>query len=294
MADPDLTLVICTRNRAERLRTCLEYVGGIESTRPWEVVVVDNASTDETQRVVEDAREGFPVPLRLLAEPVHGVSRARNRGWRSATGAIVSYTDDDCYPATDYVDRVLERFETEPSLGYLGGAVLPFDPDAATVTIVAGREPIEIRPGGFVTPGLMICANLAFRREVLEEIGGFDVVLGYGAGFLGEVDAVVEDVDAAARASAAGWRGRYDPEVVVHHHHGRKPGGPEIASLRRGYDVGRGAFFAKSALDGRMRKTYVVAWLRLTAGRLRRREDLRPVGGELRGALRYLRLRLAR
>ena len=188
------------------------------------MIVVDNASTDETPRVVEDAREGFLVPLRLLEEPVRGVSRARNLGWRSASAAIVAYTDDDCYPAPDYVDRVLERFEADPSLGYLGGAVLPYDPADATVTIVAGRDPIEIHPGGFVTPGLMICANLAFRCEVLEAIGGFDVVLGYGAGFLGEVDAVVEDVDAAARASAEGWRGRYDPDVVVHHHHGRKPG----------------------------------------------------------------------
>jgi hypothetical protein len=136
----------------------------------------------------------------------------------------------------------------------------------------------------------MICANLAFRREALEAVEGFDVVFGYGAGFLGEVDAVVEDVDAAARVSAEGWSGRYDPDIVVHHHHGRKPGA-DVQKLLRGYDVGRGAFYAKCALDRRMRKTYVGGWLRLTAGRITRRASLRPLAREARGAARYLRLR---
>jgi glycosyltransferase involved in cell wall biosynthesis len=290
MAGADVSIVICTRNRAEKLRACLEHVAEIATTRSWEVVVVDNGSTDDTRRVVGEAQGRSAVPLQVLEEPVPGVSRARNLGWRSSSGAIVAYIDDDCYPAIDYVDRVLDRFESEPSLGYLGGAVLPYDEDDARVTIVAGRAPIEIRPGGFVTPGLMICANLAFRREALAAVEGFDVVFGYGAGFLGEVDAVVEDVDAAARVSAEGWSGRYDPDIVVRHHHGRKPGA-DVQRLLRGYDVGRGAFYAKCALDRRMRKTYVGGWLRLTAGRIMRRASLRPLGWEARGAARYLRLR---
>ena len=139
----------------------------------------------------------------------------------------------------------------------------------------------------------MVCANLAFRRSVLEEIGGFDIVFGYGAHFAGDVDAVIEDLDAAARASAAGWAGAYDPDVVVRHHHGRKPG-PEIEKLRHGYDVGRGAFYGKAALDSSLRKTYLVGWARLTAGRVRRRESPRIVARELSGATRYLAKRLRR
>ncbi len=131
-----------------------------------------------------------------------------------------------------------------------------------------------------MTPGALISANLAFRREVLEAIGGFDIVFGYGAGFAGE------DVDAIARAAAAGWRGLYDPGLVVRHHH---PLGLRPRSAA--YDVGRGAFFAKCALDRRMRRKYLAGWLRLTAGRARRREDLRPFARELWGAVRYLALR---
>lgn len=291
MSELALSLVICTRDRAAQLERTLVEVAGIRTARQWEIVVVDNDSTDGTAEVVEAAQGSLGAPLRLVREPAEGVSRARNTGWQSASGGVVSYIDDDCYPAPDFVDRILGRFDEDAGLGFLGGAVLPYDEQDALVTIVAGRRPIEIQPRGFVTPGLMICANLAFRQEALEAIGGFDVVFGYGAHFPGGVDAVIEDLDAAARASAAGWRGRYDPDVIVRHHHRRKPG-PEVARLRRGYDVGRGAFYAKAALDSRLRKTYLVGWARLTAGRARRREDPRAVGRELAGAVRYLTTRL--
>ncbi len=289
---PALSLVICTRNRSDRLQQCLDAVAAIRSVQPWEVVVVDNGSTDDTALVVEEAAARFPVPLRLVPEPAPGVSRARNTGWQAASASVVAYTDDDCYPAEDYADVVLERFAADPRLGVLGGAVLPYDPADAPVTYVAVRDVVALAPGGFVTPGLLISANLAFRRAILEEIGGFDTVFGYGAGFAhGKADAVIEDVDAVARVLAAGWRGRYDPALVVQHHHRRRPG-PEVDAIRRGYDVGRGAFFAKCALDGRMRRKYLAGWLRLTAGRVQRREPLGPVARELWGAAYYLKARV--
>jgi len=278
-----LSLVICTRNRADALSGCLDAVAEIRSSRPWEVVVVDNAPIDST-RVVHDLA-AYPVAIRTIAEPVPGVARARNSGWRLAAGAIIAFTDDDCYPAPNLVDGILDRFEEDPGLGFLGGSVILHDPNDASVAVVAGQETVEIQPGGFVTPGCLISANLAFRREVLETIGGFDVAFGYDtAGFAGE------DVDAVARASAAGWRGRYDPALVVRHHHGRGPG-PDAEWTRRAYDIGRGAFFAKSALDPRMRRTYLAGWLRLTLARFKRRDDFRPVVRELWGAARYLWLR---
>src|SRR5262245_37079210 len=138
-----LSLVICTRNRARRLDRTLAAVTSIETSHPWEVVVVDNASTDETSQVVEQARGTSRIPLKLVHEPEEGVSRARNAGWRSASSDVVAYVDDDCYPAADYVDRVLECFENDRELGYLGGAVLPFDEKAARVTIVAETRPFE-------------------------------------------------------------------------------------------------------------------------------------------------------
>src|SRR5262245_3491648 len=100
---PALSLVICTRNRAHRLDRTLAAVASIETSHPWEVVVVDNASTDRTSQVVDQARTRSSIPMTLVHEAEPGVSRARNAGWRSASSDVVAYVDDDCYPARDYV-----------------------------------------------------------------------------------------------------------------------------------------------------------------------------------------------
>jgi glycosyltransferase involved in cell wall biosynthesis len=257
----------------------------MRSDRAWELVVVDNASRDETRSVIEAAERELPVPLIMVSEPVPGVTRARNSGWHAASGAIVAFTDDDCYPAPDLISVVLDRFDQEDGLGFLAGAVLPHDPTDARVAFVAGSEPIEIQPAGFVTPGLVLSANLAFRRSALEAIDGFDPFFEYTLGWAGE------DVDAAARVSGAGWIGRYDPSAVVYHHHGRKRGA-ELDRVRSAYDLGRGAFFAKCACDARLRRTYLAGWMRLTARRIRRRQGIRAIGRELRGAGGYLAHRL--
>jgi len=279
-----LSLVICTRNRAEQLRACLAAVAAIKSSRPWEVIVVDNGSSDRTQAVLEEARGALPVRMTVVLEPVPGIARARNRGWRAASGSIVAFTDDDCYPSTDFIDRIWECFDEAQEVGFVGGAVILHDLEDARVTTITRSERMDIRPGMFIAAGTLISANLALRRRVLEAIGGFDEAFAYGDGFSGG------DVDLVARASAAGWRGLYEPELIVRHHHGRKPG-PETNRVLRAYDLGRGAFYAKSALDPRMRRTYLAAWLTMTWGRIRRRQSLAPVVRELHGAARYLALR---
>jgi glycosyltransferase involved in cell wall biosynthesis len=284
-AKPSLSVIVCTRDRASRLRACLRAIAAIESSRPWEVIVVDNGSSDDTQAALEEARAVLPVPLTVVNEPVPGITRSRNRGWQAASGDVVVFTDDDCYPTPDFVERVAARFDRDAGLAFVGGAVHLHDPEDARLATVTRQALLDIHPGMFITAGTILSANLAFRRSVLEAIGGFDDVFAYGNGAGGG------DVDVVARAAASGWRGLYDPEIVVRHHHGRKPG-PDADRALHSYDIGRGVFYAKCALDGRMRRTYLAGWLVLTWGRVRRRESLRPVLRELRGALRYVRLRV--
>jgi GT2 family glycosyltransferase len=243
--------------------------------------VVDNGSGDETQAVLEDERSQLSVPVLVVTEPVPGITRARNRGWRSASAGIVAFTDDDCYPARDFVERILARFEDDPELGFLAGAVELHDSESARLGVSTRTDGLSLEPGMFVTPGTVLSASLAFRRRVLEAIGGFDPFFSHGGGPGGG------DADIAARAVAAGWRGAYDPAIRVRHDHRRKPG-PEADAVRRAYDLGRGAFYAKSALDPRMRRTYLAGWAVLSWGRARRSESLGPVLRELRGAIRYL------
>ena len=99
------------------------------------------------------------------------------------------------------LDRIVGCFE-EASLGFVGGRVLLFDPTDFPITIQELDHRVEIEPCAFVPAGLIHGANFAFRREVLEAIGGFDP--GFGAGTPGFA---CEDVDAVARAAAAGWWG---------------------------------------------------------------------------------------
>lgn len=276
-----LSVVVCTRSRAPQLRACLERIGRLSGTAPWELVVVDNGSTDETAAVLRQFRRVSPHLLTVVEEPRPGLGRARNRGWRAAAGELIAFTDDDCYPADDYLNQIVACFE-DPRLGFLGGRILLFDPTDLPITIQELDQRVEIDPKAFLRAGLIQGANFAFRREVLEAIGGFDDAFGAGTPF------ACEDVDALARAAALGWRGAYDPRPLVYHHHRRKTR-DEAMQLRRVYDAARGAYYMKSVIDSAMRGRYFRSWMRRIVAQ-RPRRTIR----ELRGALAYLRERRRR
>ena len=130
----DCSLVICTRNRATSLERCLAAVRRIRSALRWELVVVDNGSTDDTERVVEEHRARADHPVRYRREPEPGLARARNVGCRSARGEILVLTDDDCYPEPDFVDAVAATFDRH-SVGYIGARILLYDLDDAALTV---------------------------------------------------------------------------------------------------------------------------------------------------------------
>lgn len=237
----DLSLVVTTRNRAERLPDTLEQLSGIRSDRKWELILVDNGSTDETASVIAEFSNQAPVPVQSPFEPEPGLGRALNAGVRQARGAVVATTDDDCYPRSDYVDAVLSVFERH-QVGYMGGRVLLHDETDARVSVFEGEEPLLLPSGYFPYPGFVGGGNLAFRRTVFDQIGGFDPDLGVGTPF------PCEDIDFCARASAVGWHGGYFPEPTVYHAHGRQPG-QEEEQLGRSYARARGAYYAKTLLD---------------------------------------------
>ena len=119
-------------------------------------------------------------------------------------------------------------------------------------------------------------ANIAFRRSVLDKIGGFDPLFGTGSLFS------AEDLDAAARANLLGWRGAYRPEVVVSHHHGRKAA--DIPRLVKAYGIGIGAYHMKVLLQGHQ----ILWFLRsITQVRRRLRASVRSVLWEPVGAAMY-------
>jgi hypothetical protein len=252
-ASPDLSIVICTRNRADQLRGMLDSLLAMRTARSWEAVLVDNASTDGTADVIRAAIQAEP-RIRYFREERIGLGAARDRGWREARSALIALTDDDCYVAEDYVDAVVAAFEGRPDVGVVGGRILLFDPADARVTICERDYPLEIAPYSFVVAGEIKGANLSFRREALEAGGGFDPALGAGTRF------PCEDMDAIAAVLWAGFKGRYDPRPLVRHHHRRRL--PDVPRLMAGYDRGRGAYYAKFLLRPDSRRTFAAAWLK--------------------------------
>src|SRR5688500_3828860 len=118
------SIVIATHNRAGELRRTLSSLAAIVTSHAWEVIVVDNNSTDETRAVVEGAAASFPAPLRYAVAATPGRSAALNTGTRLARGEIIVTTDDDVRVDPDCLDcagRELDRLQCD----YIGGRVLP-------------------------------------------------------------------------------------------------------------------------------------------------------------------------
>jgi len=236
---------------------------------------VDNGSTDGTGERLTSFATRFPGQTRLLTEPQPGLGRARNRGWRAAQAPIIAFTDDDCYPEPDYLNRMRAVF-ADSSVGFAGGQTRLFDASDAPLTIY--DHPVEqtYPPKHFIVGGVIHGANMAFRRQALEDIAGFDDHLGAGTPF------AFEDVDAQLRALAAGWTGKYDPRALIFHHHGRKPG-TEVETVSRSYDTGRGGYYMKCILFMPHRWTCLRFWLRGV-----RTQPLDRTAREIRAAMSYL------
>jgi len=282
VSDPTLSIVLCTRNRADSLRRSLARYENIAADIGWELIVVDNGSADATSQVLQEFSTKTRIRVRLATEPRAGLSRARNAGWQCASGEIIAFTDDDCYPESGLVTQLWRNF-SESEIGYLGGRVLLYDPADFPITIQARHTRLDIAPRSFIPAGLIQGANMAVRREVLRAVGGFDEHLGAGTRFPSE------DVDFVSRVSAAGYPGAYDPRPVVFHHH-RRRAPKEVNALMRSYDFGRGAYYMKCLLDPSRRFSALKSWYWSIRGRLRHGSGMvrESTLHELRGASAYL------
>jgi glycosyltransferase involved in cell wall biosynthesis len=247
-----VSLVVNTRDRARVLDRALAAFDRLRCALPWEMVLVDNGSSDETPRLLEEFRARARVPCTVLVEPRRGSSCAKNTGWRKARGSIVCFTDDDCYPEPDFLDHMLAAF-AEPAIGFVAGRLLLYDPTDLPTGIKPEEQPLLYPPGYAFPPGELHGANFAFRRSVLEAIDGFDEMTGAGTPW------PFEDIDAVMRASLHGFAGRYDPRPTVYHHHRRRDP-RSLSRVQRGYARGRGAYFFKFLASGGPRLALLKRW----------------------------------
>lgn len=284
-SEPLISVVICTRNRAATLCEALSHYQLLIACEPFELVIVDNGSTDHTQEVIQSAQATWlPVIATICSQP--GLGRAREHGRQIASGDYLIFTDDDCYPDPGFVEAYRRVFSENPDVGFFGGRILLWDESDARVTIDYRTEPVAYSPHTLPHPGDLQGANIAIRRDVLDATGGFDMNFGAGTPF------PCEDIDLIARALMHGYSGLFHPCPVIFHHHRRKE--EHVPALRLSYAQGRGAYYMRYILDPQTRGIAARKWFwhlhsaALNALRMRKAELLRDPWVEVKSALRYL------
>lgn len=231
---PRVSVVVCSYNGARTIRDTLEGLTRLNYP-DYEVIVVDDGSKDATAAIAR----GYDV--RLISTPNRGLSNARNTGLEAATGEIVAYIDDDAWPDPDWLTYLAATFRTTPHAG-VGGPNLPPPGDGAVAACVANS------PGG---PNHVLLSdreaehipgcNMAFRRDALLAIGGFDPRFRVAG----------DDVDVCWRLQAAGGTLGFHPGAVVWHHRRN--------SVRAYWRQQRGYGHAESLLQGKWPSKYNAA-----------------------------------
>jgi glycosyltransferase involved in cell wall biosynthesis len=221
MRDLALSVVICTYNRAALLKSCLESL--VSLTEPeggYEIIVVLNNCTDESESVVECFAPGFS-ELVHLKEQRQGLSYARNAGIARARGRYIAFIDDDASADADWAVHIVAAFETrEPRPAAVGGMAVPVLPKGLTAPVWYD-DVLELRTWGEQARYLegdeaiygFYGMNMAFRRELFDRYGGFSTDFGLVGGRV----RMGEDTEFFVRISRHNEPLFYDPEIKVIH-----------------------------------------------------------------------------
>ena len=187
----NISVIVCTRNRGSVLDQCLQRFAWMEVPPglSWEIVVVDNNSTDNTESVVRGFAERSGLDVRYVCERKPGGSHAHNAGIAAARGKILAFTDDDCMVDKGWMGAVAKEFESDPGLAGIGGRVESFfdiRDKPVTITTCKERHLLSLSDE-FI--GIIHGCNMAFTRSVFDKIGTFDVRFGPGARIVAGEDA---------------------------------------------------------------------------------------------------------
>ncbi len=216
-----ITAILCTYNRCQSLAEALESAAALKvpEADEWEILVVDNNSTDKTREVVESFCRQYPGRFRYLFEPRQGKSRALNAGIHEAHSDILAFTDDDVTFDPGWLLNLTASLHKGDWAGAAGRILqqgtftpprwLSLEERYALAPIALfdlGTQPGDLTEAPFG-------ANMAFRKGMFEKYGGFRTDLGP------HPDSLIrsEDSEFSYRLLSAGERLRYEPTAVVYH-----------------------------------------------------------------------------
>jgi glycosyltransferase involved in cell wall biosynthesis len=208
-----ISVIITTYNRCDMLSCAIESLLKQESERvAYEIIIVDNNSTDQTRQVVESFIARGHSNLRYLFEPRQGISYGRNTGIANSRSAIIAFTDDDVQVSKNWIASIKQALTEHPEVDFAGGRILPHwtsEPPAwltrehwwPLALLDFGDKPFYVNKDN---PVCLPTANVAFRREVFKMIGLFS------PDFSGR-----EDHELLVRLWRAGRQGIYIPDICV-------------------------------------------------------------------------------
>ena len=238
-----ITVILCTFNRSRSLARALESVAvsRMPEDAVWEVLVVDNNSSDETPQVVREFQRRFPGKFQYVFEPTPGKSNALNRAIRATDSGVLAFMDDDVQVDPEWLQRLTEIFKDKEYIG-AGGCIFPETgfvcPEwleasqryalAPLAMFDLGRQAGDLHEPPFGT-------NMAFRREAFSRFGEFRRDLGPQPG--SEIRS--EDTEFGMRVITGGGRLWYEPSAIVYHEVSQKRLQPAYF-LRWWFDKGRG------------------------------------------------------
>jgi glycosyltransferase involved in cell wall biosynthesis len=211
---------ICTYNRCDLLKVSLESLLCQEADGlRYEVVVVDNNSTDGTRHLVESFVRRGHTNVRYFFEQRQGLSFARNTGIQAARAPILAFTDDDVRVAPNWIATIKRSLDEHPEVDCIGGRVLPWwtcappawltrDHWAPLAIVDYGDRPFYVNAK---TPLCLLTANMAMRREALIDIGCFQPKLQRVQDSVGSM----EDHELLIRLWKSNRQGLYVPELLV-------------------------------------------------------------------------------
>ena len=224
---PRVSVVVCAYNAERTMDACLASLAALNYP-DYEVVVVNDGSRDRTLEIAE----GYPY-CRVISQPNEGLSVARNVGADAATGEIVAYTDSDCVADPDWLTYLVAKMEAS-GLAACGGPNFPPPEDSlvpAAVAVAPGG-PTHVLLSDEVAEHIAGC-NMAFRREALLELGGFDPVY----------RAAGDDVDICWRFQDRGYVIGFSPAAIVWHF--RRNTVTAYYSQQRGYGKAEALVYSK-------------------------------------------------
>lgn len=203
---PLVTVAVITRNRADSLKRTLAAIKQLDYTN-YEVLVVDNASTDHTKDVINNWGYKY-----LFSKKNNGFAKTRQIAVDTAKGEYICWCDDDCVPDPDWIAIIVTRFQTDPEIALIGGGITNHGfPESMKNK---GKELMEANGRLRICrdneqPEFFANLNMAIRSNSIKQIGGYDLFFKGG----------YEEVDLVLSLKKAGYKVVFEPNAHVHHYH---------------------------------------------------------------------------